>query len=82
MFELLYSSGLRLAELVALDVGDGRLDLRQAEVTVTGVPPIVQTDVAVGTVVSQHELENLPDLIGRDGAGTIVDGHGRFPFKV
>jgi integrase/recombinase XerC len=36
MFELLYSSGLRLAELVALDVGDGRLDLRQGEVTVTG----------------------------------------------
>ena len=36
MFELLYSSGLRLAELVALDLGDGRLDLRQGEVTVTG----------------------------------------------
>jgi integrase/recombinase XerC len=36
MFELLYSSGLRLGELVALDVGDGRLDLAQAEVTVTG----------------------------------------------
>ena len=36
MFELLYSSGLRLAELVALDVADGRLDLRQGEVTVTG----------------------------------------------
>jgi integrase/recombinase XerC len=36
MFELLYSSGLRLAELVSLDVGDGRLDLRQGEVTVTG----------------------------------------------
>ncbi|HZM34348.1 MAG TPA: tyrosine recombinase XerC [Burkholderiales bacterium] len=36
MFELLYSSGLRLAELVALDVDDGRLDLRQGEVTVTG----------------------------------------------
>ena len=36
MFELLYSSGLRLAELVALNTGDGRLDLRQAEVTVTG----------------------------------------------
>jgi integrase/recombinase XerC len=36
MFELLYSSGLRLAELVALDIDDGRLDLRQAEVTVTG----------------------------------------------
>jgi integrase/recombinase XerC len=36
MFELLYSSGLRLAELVALEVGDGRLDLPHGEVTVTG----------------------------------------------
>ena len=36
MFELLYSSGLRLAELVALDADDGRLDLRGGEVTVTG----------------------------------------------
>ena len=36
MFELLYSSGLRLAELVALDLGDGRLDLKAGEVTVTG----------------------------------------------
>jgi integrase/recombinase XerC len=36
MFELLYSSGLRLGELIALDTGDGRLDLSQGEVTVTG----------------------------------------------
>jgi integrase/recombinase XerC len=36
LFELLYSSGLRLAEIVALDAEDGRLDLRQGEVTVTG----------------------------------------------
>jgi integrase/recombinase XerC len=36
LFELLYSSGLRLAEIVALDADDGRLDLRQGEVTVTG----------------------------------------------
>jgi integrase/recombinase XerC len=36
MFELLYSSGLRRAELVGLNVNDGRLDLRQSEVTVTG----------------------------------------------
>lgn len=36
MFELLYSSGLRLGELVALDVGDGKLDVAQGEVTVTG----------------------------------------------
>jgi integrase/recombinase XerC len=36
MFELLYSSGLRVGELVALDAADGRLDLAQGEVTVTG----------------------------------------------
>jgi integrase/recombinase XerC len=36
MFELLYSSGLRLGELVSLDLGNGRLDLKEAEVTVTG----------------------------------------------
>jgi integrase/recombinase XerC len=36
MFELLYSSGLRVGELVALDVDDGRLDLAHGEVTVTG----------------------------------------------
>jgi integrase/recombinase XerC len=36
MFELLYSSGLRLAELVSINLGDGRLDLAQGEVTVTG----------------------------------------------
>jgi len=36
MFELMYSSGLRLGEIVALDVGDGRLDLAAGEVTVTG----------------------------------------------
>ena len=35
MFELLYSSGLRLAELVSLD-WPGGLDLAQGEVTVTG----------------------------------------------
>ncbi len=36
MFELFYSSGLRLAELLGLDVADGEGMLRQAEVTVTG----------------------------------------------
>ncbi|MBI5922579.1 MAG: tyrosine recombinase XerC [Betaproteobacteria bacterium] len=35
MFELFYSSGLRLAELVSLDIGAG-LDLSAGEVTVTG----------------------------------------------
>lgn len=36
MFELLYSSGLRRAELVGLDMGDGALDLAAGEVRVTG----------------------------------------------
>jgi integrase/recombinase XerC len=36
MFELFYSSGLRLAELVSIDLNEGRLMLREAEATVTG----------------------------------------------
>jgi integrase/recombinase XerC len=36
MFELFYSSGLRLAELVGLDLADAEGILRRAEVTVTG----------------------------------------------
>jgi integrase/recombinase XerC len=36
MFELCYSSGLRLAELIGLDAGDARIVLKDAEVTVTG----------------------------------------------
>ncbi|MBI2320085.1 MAG: tyrosine-type recombinase/integrase, partial [Betaproteobacteria bacterium] len=36
MFELLYSSGLRLAELVSLDLGAARQMGAEAEVTVTG----------------------------------------------
>jgi integrase/recombinase XerC len=36
MFELLYSSGLRLAELVGLDVAEAREIVARAEVTVTG----------------------------------------------
>ncbi len=36
MFELLYSSGLRLAELVSLDLSHAQQIARQSEVTVTG----------------------------------------------
>jgi integrase/recombinase XerC len=52
MFELLYSSGLRRAELVALNVDDGRLDLRQGEVTVTGKGARTRT-VPVGAKACQ-----------------------------
>ena len=36
ILELMYSSGLRRAELLSLDWGDGRLDLNEGLVTVTG----------------------------------------------
>jgi integrase/recombinase XerC len=52
MFELLYSSGLRLAELIALNVDDGRLDLAQGEVTVTGKGSKTRT-VPVGAQARQ-----------------------------
>ncbi len=48
MFELCYSSGLRLAELVSLDAADARAMLRDAEVTVTGKGAKTRT-VPVGT---------------------------------
>ena len=60
MFELLYSSGLRLSELVSLDVGDGRLDLREAQVTVTGQGSKTRT-VPVGA----RAREALKDWIDR-----------------
>jgi integrase/recombinase XerC len=47
MFELLYSSGLRVGELTALDLGDGRLDLSEGEVSVTGTGAKTRT-VPVG----------------------------------
>jgi integrase/recombinase XerC len=58
MFELLYSSGLRLAEIVALDAGDGRLDLRQGEVTVTGKGAKTRT-VPVGSRAAEALREWL-----------------------
>jgi integrase/recombinase XerC len=60
MFELLYSSGLRLAELIALDVGDGRLDLLQGEVTVTGKGSKSRT-VPVGAK-AREALKNWIDV--------------------
>ena len=49
-FELFYSSGLRLAELVSLDVGD--VDLAEATVTVTGKGSKTRT-VPVGRVARE-----------------------------
>jgi integrase/recombinase XerC len=69
MFELFYSSGLRLAELAALDVGGG-LDLVEGLVTVRGKRGKTRT-VPVGT----HAAKALQDwLAQRGGSGIGADG--------
>jgi len=79
MFELLYSSGLRLAELIALDVGDGRLDLRQGEVTVTGKGSKSRT-VPVGEKARQALqawLSIRAQLAATDEKAMFVGARGR-----
>jgi len=73
MFELLYSSGLRLAELVALDSDDGRLDLREGEVTVTGKGAKTRT-VPVGA----RAREALRHWLG--ARARLAAGHERALF--
>ncbi|TMH87866.1 MAG: tyrosine recombinase XerC [Betaproteobacteria bacterium] len=79
MFELLYSSGLRLGELVALDVDDGRLDLREGEVTVTGKGAKTRT-VPVGRRAReslQRWLSSRNQLAAPDEKALFVGGRGR-----
>ena len=75
MFELLYASGLRLAELVALELGDGRLDLRQGEVTVTGKGAKTRT-VPVGTKAREALLAWLAarSQLARSGEKALFVG--------
>jgi integrase/recombinase XerC len=79
MFELLYSSGLRLGELVALDVDDGRLDLRQGEVTVTGKGSKTRT-VPVGSKAReslQLWLSSRNQLAAAGERALFVGGRGK-----
>ena len=79
MFELLYSSGLRLAELVSLDVGDGRLDLREGELTVTGKGSKTRT-VPVGSKARSALEEWLAvrsELAHRAEKALFVGNRGR-----
>jgi integrase/recombinase XerC len=79
MFELFYSSGLRLAELIALDADDGRLDLAQGEVTVTGKGSKTRT-VPVGAK-ARHALAawlNARAQLAAPGERALfVGGRGR-----
>ena len=75
MFELLYSSGLRLSELVSLNVEDGGLDLRQGEVTVTGKGSKTRT-VPVGGRAREALREWLKAraLVARPGERALFVG--------
>ena len=79
MFELLYSSGLRLGELVALDVDDGRLDLRHAEVTVTGKGSKTRT-VPVGARAREalkDWIDKRQGIAARNEKALFVGARGR-----
>ena len=78
MFELLYSSGLRLAELLSLDV-DARLDLDGGEVTVTGKRGKTRM-VPVGRAAIEALRAWLPvrqTLVGADEPALFVTRTGR-----
>ncbi|HWA39129.1 MAG TPA: tyrosine recombinase XerC [Burkholderiales bacterium] len=79
MFELMYSSGLRLGEVVGLDVGDGRLDLAQGEVTVTGKGAKTRT-VPVGgraRAALKAWLDVRNQLAATDERALFVGARGR-----
>jgi integrase/recombinase XerC len=79
MFELFYSSGLRLAELVSLDCADAKGILRQAEVTVTGKGAKTRT-VPVGSkarVAADAWLAQRGALANPDEPALFVGARGR-----
>ncbi len=76
LMELLYSSGLRLAELVGLDVHD--IDQRQQQVRVTGKGD-KQRDVPVGRVALaalQAWLQQRGNLAAQGETALFVSKHG------
>lgn len=79
MFEVFYSSGLRLAELVSLDVADAEGILRQAEVTVTGKGAKTRT-VPVGSkarAAVEAWLAQRTALAGPDESALFTGARGR-----
>jgi len=79
MFELFYSSGLRLAETLSLDVADGEGMLRQAEVSVTGKGAKTRT-VPVGSKARDAVapwLAKRAGLARPDEAALFVGARGR-----
>lgn len=76
MFELMYSSGLRLSETVSLDVGD--VDLKDALVRVTG-KGAKQRVVPVGSVACEwlrRWLRERPGQVGGEETAFFVSRRG------
>jgi integrase/recombinase XerC len=77
--ELAYSSGLRLAELIGLDVSDAQAMMRDAEVTVTGKGRKTRA-VPVGSQACEAIaawLETRPQLAKSDETALFVSERGR-----
>lgn len=86
MFELLYSSGLRVSELVGIDLADvrvpghasaGWIDLEEAEVTVTGKGGKMRK-VPVGQAAVQAIRDWLPLRATLTGEDKGADAHALF----
>jgi integrase/recombinase XerC len=78
MFELCYSSGLRLAELVGLDLADTRSMLRDNEITVTGKGRKTRTvPVGAKAVAALREwVAARAAVAGPDEAALFVGARG------
>jgi integrase/recombinase XerC len=79
MFELCYSSGLRLAELVGLDAADARAIVRDREITVTGKGRKTRA-VPVGTkaiAALRDWLTTRPQIAGAGEQALFVGALGR-----
>ena len=77
MLELMYSSGLRLAELTALDVGG--IDLRQGQMRVTGKGRKTRILPVGGKAVEavQRWLRRRAELAGPEETALFVGSRGR-----
>jgi integrase/recombinase XerC len=78
MFELCYSSGLRLAELVGLDLADTRSMLRDNEITVTGKGRKTRTvPVGAKAVAALREwVAARAEIAGPDEPALFVGARG------
>lgn len=77
MFELFYSSGLRLAELVGLDLGG--LDMRDATVTVTGKGAKTRIVPVGGKALEalQAWLERRTEIAGAGESAIFLNARGK-----